>query len=343
MTAVQNKFIVDLGWRVLLKDVGLNDQDVLRRASLPLDLFGRESPTLTTSEYLRLWEAMAHLQNDPAFPLRLGQAISVEAFNPPIFACFCSANLNAALARLAQYKPLCGPLRLDVQPDVRQTVVALAGLPGNAPLPPSLIAAELVFLVHLARLATREHVVPEAVHVEAQLPGVEAYECFFGCRVERGARSDLAFSAADAQRPFLTASEKMWSVFEPELRKRMADLDPRSTIRERVRACLIEILASGQYTMADVAQRLAVSHRTLQRRLHEEGTNFQQELNGLREQLARHYLVNTSYSSAEIAFLLGYDDPNSFFRAFHAWTGQTPESTRSAARNTGSATFRMPD
>jgi AraC-like DNA-binding protein len=123
----------------------------------------------------------------------------------------------------------------------------------------------------------------------------------------------------------------------------MADLDPRSTIRERVRACLIEILASGQYTMADVAQRLAVSHRTLQRRLHEEGTNFQQELNGLREQLARHYLVNTSYSSAEIAFLLGYDDPNSFFRAFHAWTGQTPESTRSAARNTGSATFRMPD
>ena len=50
-----------------------------------------------------------------------------------------------------------------------------------------------------------------------------------------------------------------------------------------------------------------------------------------REELARHYLVNTRYSSAEIAFLLGYNDPNSFIRAFHAWTGQTPEGARSAA------------
>ena len=35
-------------------------------------------------------------------------------------------------------------------------------------------------------------------------------------------------------------------------------------------------------------------------------------------------------SSAEISFLLGYEDPNSFFRAFHAWTGQTPERARAA-------------
>ncbi|MGH8429681.1 MAG: AraC family transcriptional regulator ligand-binding domain-containing protein, partial [Solimonas sp.] len=129
MTAGQSKFIVDLGWRVLLKDVGLDVQDVLRHTSLPLDLFSRESPTLTTTEYFRLWEAIEHLQNDPILPLRLGQSISVEAFSPPIFACFCSANLNAALARLAQYKPLCGPLRLNVTPDDRHTVVALAGLP----------------------------------------------------------------------------------------------------------------------------------------------------------------------------------------------------------------------
>ena len=81
--------------------------------------------------------------------------------------------------------------------------------------------------------------------------------------------------------------------------------------------------------MTDVARRLAVSTRTLQRRLSEEGTSFQQELNGLRADLARHYLTNSRYSSAEISFLLGYSDPNSFIRAFHAWTGQTPESARS--------------
>ncbi|MEM7443942.1 MAG: helix-turn-helix transcriptional regulator, partial [Pseudomonadota bacterium] len=81
-----------------------------------------------------------------------------------------------------------------------------------------------------------------------------------------------------------------------------------------------------------VAGRLAISARTLQRRLSEEGTSFQQELNGIREELARHYLTNSHYSSAEISFLLGYDDPNSFIRAFHAWTGQTPERARPAPR-----------
>jgi AraC-like DNA-binding protein len=75
----------------------------------------------------------------------------------------------------------------------------------------------------------------------------------------------------------------------------------------------MEILASGQCTMTDVAQRLAVSTRTLQRRLQEEKTSFQQELSNLRAELANQYLVNTHYSSAEIAFLLGYNDASSFF------------------------------
>ena len=81
-----------------------------------------------------------------------------------------------------------------------------------------------------------------------------------------------------------------------------------------------------------MAKRLAVSTRTLQRRLGDEGTSFQRELNGLREELARHYLTTSHYSSGEISFLLGYDDPNSFIRAFHAWTGLTPERARVESR-----------
>ncbi|MEL6525713.1 MAG: AraC family transcriptional regulator, partial [Chloroflexota bacterium] len=48
----------------------------------------------------------------------------------------------------------------------------------------------------------------------------------------------------------------------------------------------------------------------------------------LREELARSYLTTSDYTSGQIAFLLGYEDPNSFFRAFRSWTGQTPEVVR---------------
>lgn len=71
-----------------------------------------------------------------------------------------------------------------------------------------------------------------------------------------------------------------------------------------------------------------MSTRTLQRRLQLEDTAFQTVLRDTREALARHYLTSSTMSAAEIAYLLGYDDTRSFYRAFHAWTGQTPEQVR---------------
>ena len=137
-------------------------------------------------------------------------------------------------------------------------------------------------------------------------------------------------SAEDAERPFLTANEQMWTFFEPELRRRLSELDEAATMSDRVSSVLLEMLPGGHSSIQEVSRQLRVSTRTLQRRLKGEGTNFQHILNQNRERLARHYLKNSSMSGAEISFLLGFDEPNSFFRAFQHWTGQTPERVRAA-------------
>ena len=80
----------------------------------------------------------------------------------------------------------------------------------------------------------------------------------------------------------------------------------------RVRGALTEMLPAGLCAIEDAAQRLGLSRRTLQRSLTEEGTTFQKQLNSTREALARHYLANTGMSSHDIAFLLGYQELNSF-------------------------------
>jgi AraC-like DNA-binding protein len=77
-----------------------------------------------------------------------------------------------------------------------------------------------------------------------------------------------------------------------------------------------------------VAESLAVSKRTLQRRLTAEATSFQLLLNQTREGLALHYLSSSTLSNGEVSLLLGFDDANSFLRAFHQWTGVTPKSFR---------------
>jgi len=98
---------------------------------------------------------------------------------------------------------------------------------------------------------------------------------------------------------------------------------------ERVRSTLLESLPAGAVSMQEISRKLGVSTRTLQRRLQDEGTTFQQTLDTLRDSLAHHYLRNTAMSSAEISFLLGFEDSNSFARAFQSWTGITPRTARS--------------
>ena len=97
---------------------------------------------------------------------------------------------------------------------------------------------------------------------------------------------------------------------------------------DRVRAALLELLPGGHASMSDVARSLSVSTRTLQRRLSDEDTTFQAVLTATRTRLARHYLSTGELSANEISFLLGYDDPKSFYRAFRTWTGLTPTTAR---------------
>ena len=328
------KYVLETNFQMKAKDFNISIADILRYAKLPEDLLLQSPITVTGDEYLRLWGGIEYvMRDDPAFPLKLGSAVSPESFNPALFACISSQNLSIALERIQKYKPLIGPVRFELSQGENAVSFAIKDDQGGDDLPWSLIAGELVFWVKIARMSTREHIVPLAVHLMHDLPEQKQYEDYFGTVISKSDFNGLTFARADAERPFLNASSQLWSVFEPALNKRLQDLNQESSFRERVRASLIEILASGQYSMSDVASKLAISNRTLQRRLAAEDTTFQKELEKLREELALHYLHQTNYTNNQIAFLLGYEEPTSFYRAFRNWTGHTPEKIRLGSRD----------
>ena len=324
------RYSFDKGWKALLHDLDVEPQDVLRHSHLPLDLLSRKSIPITGEEYFRFWKSLAHVtRDDPTFYLRMVQAISTETLSPVLFAAFSSDDLNTALHRISKYKPLVGPLHMIVDQNTRYTTIVFAGALDDVSVPHNLIIVELAFWVHVARMATREQIIPKSVHMAFEPPERQAHKAFFGSPIILSDFNGLTFEAADAAKPFLTSNHAMWSILQPGLNKRLQEITQEASFRERVRVCLLETLASGQYSMADVASKLAISSRTLHRRLQAEGTTFQKVLDELREELARHYLSASDYSSTEIAFLLGYEETNSFYRAFRAWTGQTPENIRS--------------
>jgi AraC-like DNA-binding protein len=325
-----NAYALDMTWRSLLHDLGVEPANVLRRAGLPDDLLHQQAARLSPGEYYRFWDSIEAESGDPLFPIRLCTAIRSESFSPPLFAALCSPNLLVALQRIARYKALVGPLRLDVAEQRGAVTCDLVWLDADLTPPVSLVLAELIFFVALARLGTREAIRPVQVTTTSLPSPVAPWEEFLGARIERGPQHRLVFTASDATRPFLTSNEPLWAAFEPELRRRLSDLDASVTTTHRVRAALLEGLPSGLVSVDAIARKLALSPRTLQRRMEAEGASFQQVLRDTRVALARHYLDKTTLPAAEISFLLGFDEPNSFYRAFRGWTGTTPDRVRQA-------------
>jgi len=322
-------FTVHPGWKLIIADLGISAADLLALAELPADLFSRRDATLSPAEYFRLFLGLEQLVGEAHLPLRLGGAISVEAFDPPLFACLCSPDLNHALLRLADYKRLCGPLALEVFVRQTHTEVFIDCYGYDRPLPRSLCAMELVFLTHLARLATRQAIVPLEAELAALPSQTAPCETFLGCRLQSGTRNRIRFAADDATRPFLTENLAMWQFFEPELQQRLSLLETGASTHERVRSALLDMLPSGRSGIQDVSDRLAMSKRSLQRHLADEALSYQDVLDDTRANLARHYLSRSTFSPGEISFLIGFQDANSFLRAFKAWTGMTPGEYRS--------------
>lgn len=320
------RFILDGRYDALLGARGIDAREALLKARLPEDTFSHRNPTMTAEGYYAFMGAVGALCPDGATALALATGEGIEQFSPPIFAAFCSPDGRTCVERLARHKRLVGPLMLVVSEDVKTLRVELADERGLQ-VPQFLAECELAFLVNLMRRATKEDVAP----LSATLPGQPHPEivAFLGCEVEQGPTASVTFSADDMGLPFISRNDAMWGYFEPELARRLSELDADGTFSARVRSALIEMLPAGASDADTCARKLGVSRRTLQRRLADEGTTFQAQLNHTRELLAKHYLGNSAMRTDEIAYLLGYAELNSFLRAFSAWTGTSPSEYRS--------------
>lgn len=97
---------------------------------------------------------------------------------------------------------------------------------------------------------------------------------------------------------------------------------------ERCRFLIELLLSTGEPSKTLIAELLAVTPRTLQRRLADEGTGHRELLNQVREDKAKEYLRSEDLSLDDIAFLLGFKDTAVFYRAFKQWTRMTPGEYR---------------
>lgn len=310
---------------------GIDVGEALRMARLPEDTLCHPAPTMMAEEYYAFVEAVGELAGREDAAVALASADGVEQFSPPIIALFCARWMGV-------HRTAC-PLQAHhrshgVHPDGRQWIAdGSAGVPrvqeGRALLPRAVrdrVPRQRVVRRHQARDQPRRR-------GDAESSRGTWFEEFLDCEVQAGTRDDVTFADADLAVPFFSRNDAMWGYFEPELGCCLSELDVDEGMSTRVRSALVEALPAGEVGIDEIARWLGQSKGTLQRRLGEERTAFQKQLNHVREMLAKRYLTTTSMRTDQIAFMLGYVEHNSFLRAFSSWTGLSPSEYRTRQKH----------
>ncbi len=151
------------------------------------------------------------------------------------------------------------------------------------------------------------------------------------CEIKFNTPEDLlVFEAAVLDEPFRTHNPELLDLMVPGLESALQKQAGGSSWVEQTRERIGRSMRGQRPSVEIVAKDLCVSPRTLQRRLEESGTTYQQLLDEVRQDTARKLLAATDLESGEIAFLLGFEELNSFTRAFHDWEGATPMRWRAA-------------
>jgi AraC-like DNA-binding protein len=327
---VSNRFRVSNTVILRIDDLGVSPQAVLRHAGLPLTLFDQERVLLTTDELFALFRGLAAASNDPAFGLKIGTEERVERYDPIAIAALYARSFGDALQRMARYKQLTCPEEIHItESDDDECRVQFEWLLAEEEEPALLIDVCFAWVVEIARRGTANAIRPRRVEFKRPAANRTVYEGHFGCPVKFDTQNNvLVFEKTDLARPFVTHNADVLAIVAPQLDAELAQRLSQRTFREHVKATLKKTLAGQRPELRAVARSLGMSTRTLQRRLSDERITFQQVIAEARHELARHYLQHSSLELNETAYLLGYEDANSFFRAFQQWEGTSPGEWR---------------
>ena len=316
-----------------MEELGVRASAVLRRASLPQGYASQPRVLLTTEELFALWRAVGEVCTNPAIGLLLGTETRTEKFHPVGLAALSSESFGAAIDQMARYKQLTCPEEIVQEKDDEEWSIQFRWLLADEIEPPLLIECAFAWLLSIGRHGTGTRLSPVRVELLQPRAHVKAIERHFGCPVVCGAvRNAIVFRAADAERPFVTRNAELLGMLAPQFEEELKRENADENFLERVRSAIQQKLTGQRPTIEDIADALHVSPRTLQRRLQDEGSSFQRVLEEARHQLARHYLNNSFLELNEAAYLLGYNDANSFVRAFRTWEGMPPARWREQQR-----------
>jgi AraC-like DNA-binding protein len=313
-----------------LKAEGLDVAALLNEAGLDPAALSDPDSRFPTERVSLLWQLAVTRSGNPAIGLFSSNVVKPSSFDVVAYAMMSSPNLLRILQGVVRYVGVVSDAAtIAVTEDHEGYRMILELFGGGQPVPRQRFEFDLITFLSFCRWVTNRDLRPLALELRFPPPAdLHPYHNAFKCPLRFNARANaLLFARADVISPLPTAHPLLAEVHERLAAEHLQRLDHAQT-SGRARAALIRHLPHGEPRRKEIASALEMSERTLQRRLGAEGTSFQRLVDDTRRDLSQQYLGQPNLSLADAAYLLGFGDRSSFFRASKRWFGTSPRQHR---------------
>ncbi|KUR70855.1 hypothetical protein AQZ52_13600 [Novosphingobium fuchskuhlense] len=317
------------GW-----DSFLEDKAAITARPCAAELAAPDSMPL--AEFVRFSEDVVRRTRDVAIPWLAGGNYDLAALGPLGDAINSAGRVGSALRRLVDYFSLlqdCTDIRLALEDDMASVSYRILD-PDIWPRHHDAMFT-LGIVSQILKRGTRGHwdkiefaFEAESHEMRGDIGKVVCAPCTFGADTNQirfpAAMLDLALPAT--QQAACDVRHLTRSIVTKRRETPLVDRLSQMVLRD-LNSCAIE--------QERFAREMGMSSRTLRRKLTEQGSSFQQVLDECRmRQAVFEFRVRPDLSIAQIALRLGYAEHSNFTRAFHRWSGISPQAYRAQLAST---------
>ncbi|MGF6889428.1 AraC-like DNA-binding protein [Nocardia sp. GAS34] len=307
-------------------EAGAEAQRLARDCDFPDWAMTGDDVRVPSGHYLRMWEVVEHSLGDADAAVRVAERYVVGEVGLYDYLFTTAPTLGAGLA-------ICGPyvgaistnFRFEPGPETEQEIsFDVTMINGGGRGKDLAMQWALAAIFTRTRLVTKAQVNPIRVAFRQPAPRSHAgmVEVFGTSTIDFGAPADaVTFHTADLDLPLDTADPRLAAILQQYAATLPAPPPRATTWSDRLALALASALDADSATLDHVARRLAMSSRTLQRRLAEDGTTWRAELDRARHKRYELATAAGRLTRAEQAELLCYDDLRSARRAVKRWAG----------------------
>lgn len=318
-----------------IAEAGLDYEELMAQAQIDHSKLQHFGYRYSQEKVTELWGLAVARTGDQNFGLKVAKHLRPSSFHVVGQAMLCSDTLRSAAKRFARFAKLVSDSAVVNFTEKETTCELSISLEtgGSLPLYQAFDTVLAGFLEY-CRWIVHQDFSPAYVTFSHSLTGDPSeYEQFFQCPVHFDCDENLmVLRNEDMDQAIPGANEELASLLD-ELASRYLSDRMQGRFTRKVREVLLVKLPNGEPSRSETAQSLAMTERTLARRLTEENTTFYEILKNLREEQSYAYLKHTEMNIEEIAYLLGFSDRGTFSRAFKSWTGKRPTEWRAEQQN----------